>query len=62
MDYKRFVEDLHAMTIFLGRDEDRSAEDILFNVMHDLDGVVKEKVCFLPRCDGYSGTIEKEGC
>ena len=59
MDYKKFVEDLHAMTMFLG-DQDMSSSEILFNVVHDLSGVVYEKPCFLPRCTGYSDKMEEE--
>ena len=60
MDYKKFVEDLYAMAKFLSKDKDMTAGEILFNVVHDLNGVVNEERCFLPRCDGYSDRREEE--
>ena len=50
-NYEAFVKDLYAMTRNLTL-QNRGAEEILYNIVHDLHGVVEKERCFLPRCDG----------
>lgn len=51
-NYKKFVFDLWAMIILL-RDNKMSADEILYNVIHDLAGVINQEECFSPRCTDY---------
>jgi hypothetical protein len=57
MDYKKFVEELHAMISHM-YSQDISASQILFNVTHDLDIVVNDKKG-LPRCAGILERLKK---
>jgi len=59
-DYRRFVCDLFSMVKFLS-EQNYTAEEILINVAHDLGGVVRQELCFSPRCTGYDHDyIERE--
>jgi len=59
-DYRRFVYDLFSMVKFLSEQGD-SADAILSNVAHDLGGIVRQELCFSPRCTGYDHDyVERE--
>ena len=51
-DYEMFIKDLESMYHTLSSNG-LGAEQILFNIMHDVKGISQEKRCFLPRSDGY---------
>ena len=52
-DSEQFIKDLFAMVAYLVKQGKHSDSEILFNVIHDLSGVVNEEPCFLPSCTGY---------
>ena len=52
-DSEQFIKDLFAMVAFLVKDGKHSDSVVLYNVIHDLQGVVNDDPSFLPRCTGY---------
>ena len=60
----REMQDLYAFAKWALKNK-KSSEYILANILHDLQGLVENDPCFLPRTDGYYQTMyghkEKDG-
>ena len=59
-DSEQFIKDLFAMVAYLVKQGKHSDSEILYNVIHDLQGVVNDELCFSPRCTGYFGKWMKD--
>lgn len=51
-DATPFVRDLYAMAVELTKREVKPGQ-IVYTLLHDLQGIINNDVAFLPKCTGY---------